>query len=157
MRPPKRPTNQYWISLRKKVFQRPLKEANRGQEQQWPESANFEILLWISYVRIIGRQKSFKNSNWKRLQWPQKFNTFTRMGLMYFWLILDNDLCWGQIEGFEKYFCTIWSNSVWIMPLYDFSGVNILLNECTFCEGIVLDFRGFRAELLTFSWKWKYW
>ena len=25
------------------------------------------------------------------------------MGLLYFWLILDYDLCWGQIEGFEKY------------------------------------------------------
>ena len=104
MRPPKRPTNQCWISLRKKVFQQPLKEANRGQEQKWPEKANFEILLWKSYVRITEMWELFKNSIWKRLQWPQKFNTFTRLGLLYFWLILDYDLCWCQIEGFETHF-----------------------------------------------------
>ena len=81
MRPLKRPTNQCWVSFRKKVFQWPLKEAKRGQEQIWPERANFEILLWISYVRITERWKILRISNWERLQWPQKFNTFTRMGL----------------------------------------------------------------------------
>ena len=32
------------------------------------------------------------------------------------------------------------------MYSFDITGVNILPNEFTFCEGIVLDFWGFRAE-----------
>ena len=102
MRPSKRPTNHLWISLSIKVFQWPLKEAKRGQKQKWPKRSNFEILLWISYMRITKSQKLSINSNWKRLQWLWEFNIYIRVGLLYFWLILVDDLSWGQIDVWLK-------------------------------------------------------
>ena len=98
MRPLERPTKHFWI----KVFQWPLIEAKRGQRQKWPKRSNFEILLWISYMRITKSQKLSKNSSWKRLQWLWKFNIYTRVGSMHFWLILVNDLSWGQTKAWPE-------------------------------------------------------
>ena len=115
MRPSKRPINHLWISFSIKVFQWPLKEAKRGQKQKWPQESNFEILLWISYIRITESQKLSKNSSWKRLEVLWKFNTYTRVGSLYFRLILVNNLSWGQIEVRPKIVCLKLSKRVWSM------------------------------------------
>ena len=117
MGPSKRPTNHLWISLRIKVFQWPLKEAKRGQKQKWPKRSIFEILLWISYMRITKSQKLSINSNWKRLKWLWKFNIYIRVGLLYFWLILVDDLSWSQIDVWSIIFCLNLSKRVCSMTL----------------------------------------
>ena len=53
-------------------------------------------------MRITESQKLSINSNWKRLQWLWKFNIYIRVGLLYFWLILVDDLIWGQIDVWLK-------------------------------------------------------
>ena len=115
MRPSKRPTNHLWISISIKVFQWPLNEAKRGQRQKWPKRSNFKILLWISYMRITKSQKLSKNSCWKGLYWLWKFNIYIRVGSLYFWLILVDNLSWGQIEVWPKDFCLDLSIEVWSM------------------------------------------
>ena len=57
MRPSKRPTNHPWISFDIKVFQWPLKEAKRGQEQN-----DQKHLIFKSYYEYLmyGSQKGEK-------------------------------------------------------------------------------------------------